>query len=118
MAGTLKTASSSLAGLIEFGAEPTTVDAGAILDTAGSGLLVSNLLGGGTVTDSGAAAFLTLDAANFSGAISGPLPLEADGAVTLSGNNTYTGGTTIRLGRNSATRQWRRDRLDQRRYRR
>jgi autotransporter-associated beta strand protein len=98
VAGTLKAATSSLAGIIEAGAQPTTVDAGAILDTDGLGLLVTNLLGGGTVTDSGAAAFLTLDAANFSGAISGPLSLEADGAVTLSGNNTYTGSTTINSG--------------------
>jgi hypothetical protein len=88
VAGTLKTASSSLAGIIEAGiplgrAQPTTVDAGATLDIDGLGLLVANLLGGGAVTDSGAAATLTLDAANFSGAISGPLSLEADGAVTL-----------------------------------
>jgi autotransporter-associated beta strand protein len=103
VAGTLKTASSSLAGIIEAGiplgrAQPTTVDAGATLDIDGLGLLVANLLGGGAVTDSGAAATLTLDAANFSGAISGPLSLEADGAVTLSGNNTYTGATTIESG--------------------
>jgi autotransporter-associated beta strand protein len=103
VAGTPKTASSSIADIIGAGiplgrAQPTTVDAGATLDIDGLGLLVANLLGGGAVTDSGAAATLTLDAANFSGAILGPLSLEADGAVTLSGNNTYTGATTIESG--------------------
>ena len=52
----------------------------------------------GAVTDSGAAATLTLAAANFSGAISGPLSLVSNGAVVLSGANTYTGATTINSG--------------------
>jgi FG-GAP-like repeat len=95
VAGTLKAANSFLSGMISFGAQPTTVDAGATLDLGGFGLTTTNLLGGGAVTDSGAATTLTLGAANFSGAISGPLSLIANGAVVLSGANTYTGTTTI-----------------------
>ena len=98
VAGTLKAGSSLLAQMINFGAQPTTVDAGATFDLGGFGLSLTNLLGGGAVTDSGAAATLTLAAANFSGAISGPLSLVANGAVVLTGANTYTGTTTINSG--------------------
>jgi fibronectin-binding autotransporter adhesin len=98
VAGTLKAGSSLLDQMINFGAQPTTVDAGATLDLGGFGLSLTNLLGAGVVTDSGAAATLTLAAANFSGAISGPLSLAASGAVVLSGANSYTGTTTINSG--------------------
>jgi autotransporter-associated beta strand protein len=87
-----------LGSAINFGAQATTVAAGATLDLGGFGLSLTDLLGGGAVIDSGAAATLTLAAASFSGAISGPLSLVATGTVTLSGNNTYTGTTTIGSG--------------------
>ena len=76
------------------------VAAGATLDLGGDGSSFANLTGAGAVTNSGAAATLFLEAANFSGAISGALSLEAGGAVFLSGNNTYTGTTTIDSGVN------------------
>jgi autotransporter-associated beta strand protein len=76
------------------------VAAGATLDLVGNSPGVTDLTGGGSVIDSGAATTLTLEAANFSGVISGPLSLVARGAVFLSGNNTYTGTTTIDSGVN------------------
>jgi fibronectin-binding autotransporter adhesin len=57
----------------------TTVAAGATLDLGGYSATIHELLGAGTVTDSGAAATLTLGATNFSGAISGSLSLAFDG---------------------------------------
>ena len=98
VAGTLKAGSTFLSDTINFGGQPTTVDAGATLDTGGFGLTLPSLLGGGTITDSGAAATLTLAAANFSGTISGALSLVAAGTVVLSGANDYTGTTTINPG--------------------
>jgi autotransporter-associated beta strand protein len=98
VAGTLKAGSSLLALATHFGAQPTTVAAGATLDLGGFDLSLTNLVGGGAVVDSGAAATLTLAGASFSGTISGALSLVANGDVFLSGPNTYTGTTTISSG--------------------
>ena len=95
VAGTLKAGSGLVSSAINFGGQPTTVDAGATLDTGGFGLTLTSLLGGGTVTDSGAAATLTLAAANFSGTISGALSLGFNGNASLSGLEDYTGGATL-----------------------
>jgi fibronectin-binding autotransporter adhesin len=97
-AGTLKGANDALSFLL--GGAPVMVAAGATLDLVGNSPGVTDLTGGGSVIDSGAATTLTLEAASFSGAISGPLSLVAQGAVFLSGNNTYTGTTTIDSGVN------------------
>jgi autotransporter-associated beta strand protein len=93
-AGTLKGADSLFYFFIG-GASQVIVAAGATLDLAGNSTGFTDLTGGGAVIDSGAAATLTLDAANFSGVIAGPLSLVAAGAVILGGANTYTGTTTI-----------------------
>jgi autotransporter-associated beta strand protein len=98
VAGTLKAADGGLDEMINFGAQSTTVDAGATLDTGGFGLATTNLLGGGAVIDSGGADIVTLGGANFSGVISGSQSLVANGTVILNGNNTYTGTTTIGSG--------------------
>ena len=93
-AGTLKAADEDFSLLVD-NSPPTTVDAGATIDVAGFNTTIADLLGGGAVVDSGAAATLTLDAANFSGAISGPLSLTFAGDASLSGLEDYTGNTTL-----------------------
>ena len=79
----------------EFGdflaGSPIGVATGATLDLAGDSTEAAELSGGGSITNSGAAAALTFDAGDFSGVISGALSLVANGTVALSGNNTYTG---------------------------
>ena len=98
VAGTLKAADSGLNSTIYFGGQTTTVAAGAILDTGGFGLTTTNLMGGGAVIDSGGADTVTLDAADFSGVISGSQSLVVNATVILTGSNTYTGTTTIGSG--------------------
>ena len=93
-AGALIGADSRFASI--FGNSPqTTVAAGATLDLGGYSATIHELLGAGTVTDSGAAATLTLGATNFSGAISGALSLVFDGDASLSGTETMSGGATL-----------------------
>jgi autotransporter-associated beta strand protein len=77
----------------------TKVDAGATIGAYDQSLDVKNLLGAGAVTlGSKAATVLTLDAATFSGVISGAGQVTATGQVVFTGANTYTGGTTINTG--------------------
>jgi FG-GAP-like repeat len=96
-AGTLKGGANGEFGSFLDGS-PVMVAAGATLDLGGNSTEFTDLTGGGTVTDSGAAATLFLEEADFSGAISGPLSLEAKDTVFLGGSNTYTGTTTIDSG--------------------
>ncbi len=88
-------------------ASPVTVAAGATLDIAGFTSEVGSLAGAGTVIDSGAAGTLTTGrlgtSTTFSGLVAdngGALTLHKVGAGTLSltGANTYTGGTTLEAG--------------------
>src|SRR5258708_26749841 len=81
--------------MISSGAQPTTAAGGAALGLGGFTPSLANLLGGGAVTNSGAAATLTLSAANFSGSISGALSLVFNGAAALSGLENYSGGATL-----------------------
>ena len=93
-AGTLKDGDGELSFLLDNAAQ-TTIDAGASIDLAGFDTDIVDLVGAGAVIDSGAAATLTLDAADFSGTISGALKLFFDGDATLSGLEDYTGGATL-----------------------
>ena len=96
-AGTLKAADPNLDEITQSGLGlPTTVDAGATIDVAGFNIFFGDLLGGGTVTNSGAAANLMLfNGANFSGTISGPLSVDFEGDASLSGLEDYSGDTTL-----------------------
>lgn len=101
-AGTLAAASTRLAELTAM-ADITTVAAGATLDfqdnlsTGG----INVLSGAGTVnTGTNSATTLTVNSGNFAGNIAGwgALVKESAGTLTLSGQNAFTGGTTINAG--------------------
>ena len=93
-AGTLRAADASFS-LLVGGVAQTTVDSGATIDIADFDTSISDLLGGGTVTNSGIGATLTLDAANFSGTISGALVVTFNGDAVLSGLEDYVGGALL-----------------------
>ncbi|HLX97069.1 MAG TPA: VCBS repeat-containing protein [Roseiarcus sp.] len=93
-AGALEGADSRFSSLFSNSPQ-TTVAAGATLDLGGFNATVNNLLGAGSVTDTGAAATLTLDAADFSGTILGALSLVFGGDAALSGLEDVTGGATL-----------------------
>jgi len=81
-----------------------TVEGTGTFDLAGHNQTLSTLSDGGvstgTVTSSSGAPSLTLSSGTFSGTISGSLALTeaGPGTLTLSGANTYGGGTTITGG--------------------
>jgi autotransporter-associated beta strand protein len=87
-----------------------TVGAGAFLDLNGVNQTIGSLAGAGTVTNNGAgAATLTAGGHNTSTTFSGTLAdgpgaaalafiKSGTGALTLSGTNTYSGGTTLSAG--------------------
>ena len=77
----------------------TTVNAGATLALNDKSMTVNDLEGSGAVTlGKLAATNLTLDAATFSGVISGAGGVTVNGAVNFSGADTYTGNTSITNG--------------------
>ena len=93
-AGTLR-ANDSGFGLLPGHDTHTTILPGAILDANGVSFTVNDLEGGGHIGDSGGGATLTIIGGNFGGVIDGPLSLDVFNPLVLSGNNTYTGTTTI-----------------------
>jgi autotransporter-associated beta strand protein len=96
--GVLKLGDADFANFLGMATAQLTVSAGAKLDLNGVSLALGagcDLQGDGAITDTGAAATLTLDNADFTGTIGGALALEVGGAVTLGGANTNTQGTTI-----------------------
>ena len=98
-AGTLRPGLNGGFGLLFVDAQSAIIQAAGTLDANGFSFTLNDLEGGGHISDSGGAATLTVNGGNFSGVIGGPLHLTVTGtALTLSGNNTYTGGTTINSG--------------------
>ncbi|HXV00175.1 MAG TPA: autotransporter-associated beta strand repeat-containing protein [Caulobacteraceae bacterium] len=94
--GTLK-AGDAIFGDLTLGATSVGVAAGATLDLNGFAVIAHKLTGTGTVTDSGAVATFTLVGGSFAGTLAGRLALTTYN-VTLTGTNTYTGGTTVNSG--------------------
>jgi autotransporter-associated beta strand protein len=99
-AGTLKAGDSLGVAALLNDDSATIVKTGATIDVAGVSTSINGLQGGGQVTNSGAAAILTIkNPGAFSGTISGPLSVTlANGALTLSTTNTYSGTTYIDAG--------------------
>ena len=108
--GTLRLGTGALVNFLTSGIAEmeNIVDAGATLDMNGRDRRIERLSGAGTVTNSGTSA-ITLDlsnrlvATNFAGVIrdgTGAVGLTKTGAetLTLTGNNIYTGTTTISGG--------------------
>src|SRR5262249_28768444 len=95
------------AGFNNFTSPPTVNITGGGGSSATATAALSGVLGTGIVTDSGAAAALTVTDSgthSYSGGITGPLSLamSGTGSLTLGTLNTYTGTTTISNGTVSA----------------
>ncbi len=101
--GTLKAGDSNF-GLLFADASETTVSNTATLDFAGVSATVNDLLGNGTVMDSGGhAVTLSVNVGNFSGTIKGDIALDAYQQVTLGGAGKFElanieTGTALTLG--------------------
>jgi|GEM_PF-920986 len=104
-AGTLQLGDGTLNSITSI-ATTTTVAAGATLDMGGFATTILNLQGAGTITDSNVIdPVLTLTSGTFSGVIQDGAGLvsvlkngTASDVLTLTGTNTYTGGTEINGG--------------------
>jgi autotransporter-associated beta strand protein len=87
--GTLRAGDSNF-GLLFADASQTTVSTSGTLDFAGVSATVNDLLGNGTVMDSGGhAVTLTVNVGNFTGTIKGDIALDAYGPVTLGGAGKF-----------------------------
>jgi fibronectin-binding autotransporter adhesin len=81
-----------------FGTGPTTIAKGATINFSNTDQIFTDLEGAGSLTGTGV---ITIFSGNFSGVISGSggkLVKDFAGTLTLSGANTYTGGTTLNSG--------------------
>jgi fibronectin-binding autotransporter adhesin len=98
--GTLVDTSGVLSQEIPNEQFPVFIAQSATLNLNGNSTTISNLTGAGTLaTGSNSSETLTLQAANFSGSITGSGKLVvAGGTVILSGSNSYSGGTTFNGG--------------------
>jgi autotransporter-associated beta strand protein len=104
-AGTLRSGSDDGLSLLVSGASSVIVQSGATLREVGSvSMTLNGLSGGGRITNSGGSATLVIDSTQsnsfdgFEGVIDGAFAVTISGFVILTGDNTYTGGTTINSG--------------------
>ncbi|WP_308217220.1 autotransporter-associated beta strand repeat-containing protein [Variovorax sp. RO1] len=101
--GTLQAAGATVPDFIFSRVASTTVDKGATLDLNGYNVTIRNLQGAGTLntrTGNGPTQTTTVESGAFSGAITGAgqLVKTTAGTLTLTGANTYSGGTTVHDG--------------------
>lgn len=94
--GTLSTSTGGLSTVISNVSGETRIDSGATLDLNGSFTQIRNLQGAGTLLNGSETTVLL--GGNFSGQIGGAQSIVIDGDVSLSGNSTYTGTTTVQSG--------------------
>ena len=94
--GTLKMGTGLASSLTSLLA-PLRVDAGATLDLGGNSAIIKFLTGTGVVTDSGAAATVSLEGATtFGGVFSGHVTeIDVFDTTTLTGNQTFTGKAVL-----------------------
>jgi fibronectin-binding autotransporter adhesin len=89
--GVLKAGDATLGFLLDDGSG-VTVDTGASINMAGFENDIFNLLGTGTIGNTGAATTITLEGGNFAGAITGAFTqVQLFDGVTLSSGGTFTG---------------------------
>ena len=99
--GTLRVGSGTLMSGVLGNIASTTVNGGATLDLNGQNVSIRNIQGAGTLqTGFKSAQATTITSGLFGGAIAGAGKLVKSGAgtLTLTGTNTYGGGTTIDAG--------------------
>jgi autotransporter-associated beta strand protein len=97
--GTLKAGTGDLARYLLHYASSLTVNSGATLDLGGfDAYLTAALSGSGRITTTSGAPMLELQGSSFAGTIDGAVFVNAYGNTTLTGANTYSGGTFINGG--------------------
>jgi fibronectin-binding autotransporter adhesin len=103
-AGTLQIGGADAGTDLLSGISGTVINSGATLDMNGTATTVNALTGSGNVVSNGGTAVLSLQGGtNFAGSIQNgtgttAVSVVTGNSVTLSGNNTYTGNTTVVAG--------------------